>query len=119
MERARKLKKYFGKLMVIEDNALKNNIAFMLKDINFLNIISKELEKLEERMIELLSFTPAISISGQIPGISDMQLASYIGLVGDINRYKDAGAIFSKAGLCPRTKQSGLSSVKGLGIRKI
>ena len=54
----------------------------------------------------------------QIKGVTDVTVAGYIGLIGDVRKYSDAKKIFSLAGLAPTIKESGGRIRKGLGITR-
>ncbi|UCH12465.1 MAG: transposase, partial [Candidatus Omnitrophota bacterium] len=116
-DKAERFSRYLGKLLIV-DSTINKDIELLRKDIRLLKIITKEIATIEEQMVKLVMKTPARCISGQIKGISDLNLAFYIGALGDINQYEDASKIFSKAGLCPKIKQSGNYTGKNLGIKK-
>ena len=62
---------------------------------------------------------PLLLLMGQIKGINDVSVCMYIGLTGDISRYRSAKHIYSKAGLSPRIIHSGGSKPTSMGIKRI
>jgi len=116
-EKAVRTKKYFNNLL-IDEPTISRDVELLRKDMRLVKFLSKEISEIEEEMICLVKQTPARYVTGEISGLNDLALASYMGCIGDISSYKNAGKIFSKAGLCPKIRQSGNAQGKNLGIKK-
>lgn len=69
--------------------------------------VQKQIDRLEERMGEVLEETPEVKLLKTIPGVG-LILGSVIALeVGDVKRFPSAGHLASYAGTTPRVHSSG------------
>jgi transposase len=69
--------------------------------------VQKQIDRLEERMKEVLEDTPAVQLLMTLPGVGRI-LSAVIALeVGDVKRFPSAGHLASYAGTTPRVSSSG------------
>jgi len=69
--------------------------------------VQKQIDRLEERMEEVLEDTPAVELLKSLPGVGRI-LSAVIALeVGDVKRFPSAGHLASYAGTTPRVSSSG------------
>jgi len=69
--------------------------------------VQKQIDRLEERMAEVLDDTPAVKLLMTLPGVGRI-LSAVIALeVGDVRRFPSAGHLASYAGTTPRVNSSG------------
>lgn len=109
---------YFNKMLIPNNSFSQIHIELLKRDAHLLKTLENEIKEIEERVIELAKQTPAKILFNQIEGISDIMIASYIGCIGNISHYQNAGKIYSKSGLAPKIMQSGLSTGPKLGIKR-
>lgn len=72
-----------------------------------LNEIEAKIEKLEERIIDLIEETPSMKLLKTIPGVGTILSATIALEIGDVNRFTRAGKLASYSGTTPREKSSG------------
>ena len=96
----------------------KLELDLMKKDMRLLALLQDEISEVEQQMVELVQQTPGKWLLGQIRGLSKVQVASYIGALGDPTEFPRAKEIYSLAGLVPRQHQSGLRKEKRTGVTK-
>lgn len=69
--------------------------------------VQKQIDRLEERMKEVLRDTPAVQLLMSLPGVGRI-LSAVIALeIGDVKRFPSAGHLASYAGTTPRVSSSG------------
>jgi transposase len=112
------IKKAFSEYLALPDELVRKELELLNKDIYLFNILKNEINAVEKEMIELVKLTQGKYLLNQIKGLTDITIACYIGLIGDIKKYSDAKKIFSFAGLAPVLKESGGRIRKGLGITR-
>ena len=102
-----RFKRALKELLLPAEPLARAHISILQRDVNLINRIEHELEGAENQIIKLGKQTPAKNLMGQVRGLTDLDAAVYIGLVGDVSRFKSAKQIFSFSGLAPRISQSG------------
>jgi transposase len=112
------LKKRFYEMLLPDSKISRIHLDIFNRDVKLLNILNQEIELAEQEIIDLGKKTPAILIMNKIKGISDLMASMYIGLIGDIKKYKSAKHIYSKSGLAPKIQQSGSSKGLHYGIKR-
>ena len=118
IQKATTIVNYFKKLLHPDKNIVPIYLEMLKTDLMLLRMLEVELGSVEKRMIELTKQTPARILFNQIKGLSDILIASYVGCIGNIKKYSDAGKIYSYSGLAPKISQSGLKIGPKLGIRR-
>jgi len=109
----------FSKYLSPDDNIVKIELEILKKDIRIYEAIEAEIKVIEDEMTKLVNYTEGKYLLNQISGITDIMIASYIGIIGSVNKYENAKKIFSLSGLAPKIKESGGKAIKGMGmIRK-
>lgn len=119
MRRLKMLKERLRLMLLPKEKVAKMHLELLRIDVNEFNILVKEMNRLEERIIDLAKRTPAAYLMKQIKGVTDIYAAIYIGLIGDIRRYSKATHIFSKSGLSPTIHQSGMNTKQLAKSRKV
>jgi transposase len=97
----------FSKYLAPRDAIVKMELEILAKDLRLYEIIDKEIKVIENEMLKLVHYTEGKYLLNQIPGITDIMIASYIGIVGSVHKYENAKKIFSLSGLAPKIKESG------------
>lgn len=111
--------KAFNNYLPPDDSIVRIELEILKKDIRLYDAVDKEIKVIEDEMIKLINYTEGKYLLNQISGITDIMIASYIGIIGSINKYENAKKIFSFSGLAPKIKESGGRAIKGMGmIRK-
>lgn len=78
--------------------------SLLLEEID---AVQTQIDRLEERMNEVLEETPAVKLLKTLPGVGPI-LSAVISLeVGDVKRFPSAGHLASYAGTTPRVSSSG------------
>lgn len=98
----------------------KTAIKWMLEEINIISIKSAlisyihlleqynfEIEKLEEKIVEIATNNDQAQLLATIPGVAEIRAMEIITEIGDINRFESSNKLCSYAGLIPAIKQSG------------
>jgi transposase len=120
--RKQRIKQFRNRLNVMllpDENFARTHLEILAVDIKLLRLIEKEINQIEEKIVELGKKTSAVYIMGQIKGITDLYASIYIGLIGDFRKYKYASNIYSLSGLSPRIRQSGAASMShSTGIKR-
>jgi transposase len=117
--RIKEFKERLNSMFLPRENFSRIHLDIMSIDVKLLKLIKNEVDLIEKEIVNLGKQTSAIHIMNQIKGISELSASSYVGLIGDIKKYKSAGNIFSYSGLSPKIEQSGASSMsKAKGIKR-
>jgi transposase len=114
-----RMKAYFGRMLLPEDEVLGPIIELLRRDVRLLEALELEMGEVEGEMIEGVKKTPWSHLLGKIKGIGDIMVASFAGAVGDITKYSWGSQIFRKSGLDSKSRQSGEYEAKGLPIRRM
>lgn len=114
-----KIKNYIARMLLPEDEVIRIELELLAKDVKLLETLEVQMKRNEQKMTGLLKKTSGGYLIGKIKGVSEIMIASFIGAVGDITKFDWAGQIFRKAGLDPKSKQTGGHEVKGLPIRRM
>ena len=117
--RVKALKSRLREMLLPEENISSIQLDILHRDVDLLRIVEREVQSIDDEIVRLGKMTPAKYIMGQIKGINDLRASMYIGLIGDISRYRSAKHIYSKAGLSPRIIHSGGSKPSSMGIKRI
>jgi transposase len=117
-KRIRRFKQRLDEMLLPDEKFSKIDLELLKRDVGILRVLEKEIIEVEQIIINLGKQTPAKYIMGKIKGISDLYASMFIGVIGDLKRYKTAGHIYSKSGLCPKTEQSGSSTNFSKGIKR-
>ncbi len=113
------IRKRLNNMLLPTESFARVHLDILSLDIKLLRLIQDELNRVEEEIIELGKKTPAIYLMGQIKGLSDFHVLMYVGLIGDIRRYKSAANIYSMSGMSPKIQQSGAASMsRSFGIKR-
>ena len=118
IKKAKLIIAYFQRLLFVPEHIASIYLEMLKRDVRFLKHFEKEIEEIEQRMLEITARTPAKILFKQIKGLSEIMVACYIGCIGNISNFSSAGKIYSMAGLSPKMSQSGSSLGKGLGIKR-
>ncbi len=116
--RMKQLKNRLAEMLFPEEDFAKAQLSLLAKDLCILKVFEEEFLDTEQEIIKLGQETHAKYIMGQIKGISDLFASMYVGIIGDISKYKSAKHIYSKSGLAPVIKQSGGSFFTSMGIKR-
>jgi len=108
----------FSKYLAPPDNIVKKELELLNKDVYLHRIIDDEITKVEDEMIKLVRLTEGKQLLNTIKGITEIEIASYIGIIGSVKKYANAKKIFALSGLAPTIKESGGRIIKGLGIKR-
>ncbi len=79
----------------------------IVSHLNILEAYNNELEFIEKYLSEIIKKNEDAKILMTIPGIGEIFAMEFIGEVADINRFHNASALCSYAGLVPGMRQSG------------
>lgn len=109
---------YFRQILFGPEKMARLQISLLQRDWKLLEQVKREKAEVEAEMVHLLRQTPGRWLVGQMRGISEMQIAAYIGALGDPRQFASAKKIFSLAGLCPRQHQSGSTESSVSGVTK-
>jgi transposase len=83
--------------------SVKNTIERLEKE---LKEFDKEINKTAHENEEL---SAKVELGKTVPGVGPMIMVSFIGKVGDVNRFANAEQLLSYLGVCPQSKTSGKS----------
>lgn len=104
--------------MLLPDRKVSEiQLEILERDVKLLDYLEQEIADVEKEIIDLGRQTPAKYIMNQIKGVTDLFASLYIGIIGDITKYKSAKEIYSYSGLSPKIIQSG-SSFQSSGISR-
>lgn len=115
---AQRIQTFMQEILAPEEIIGKIEIGLLQRDLRIQRVLEEEMRALEQEMVALVRETPARFLLGQLKGLSDVQVACFIGALGDPRHYPSARHMYSMAGLVPRQHQSGTSSGKRWGITK-
>lgn len=118
IDKSRTIVNYFKKLLPPHERIFPIYQELIQRDIAFLAHLEKDIRETQERVVHLAKQTPARVLFGQVKGLSDNLIASYIACVGNVRRFKKAKQIYSFAGLSPKLLTSGSNISKEKGIKR-
>ncbi len=94
------------------------HLAVLKRDVRLLEYLEREISDIEKEIVVLGKQTSAKYLMGQIKGLTDLFASMYVGVIGNIKKYKSAKHIYSYSGLSPKLSQSGESAFQSSGIKK-
>ena len=112
---ANRIKKAFKTYLAPDDDTVKRELEMLNKDLELYKSLDKEIKLVEDEMIALVAKTEGRYLLDQIKGLSAIMVASYIGIIGSVQKYANSKKIFAFSGLSPKIKESGGRPIKGLG----
>ena len=113
-----RLKAAADNMLLADEPVARLELTLLKRDVDLLRQLEADLTLVEEEMVALVKQTPGRWLMGQIRGLSDVQVACYIGTLGDPRWFKSAKQAYSFAGLSPRQHESGVSKVRKRGVTK-
>ncbi len=93
-------------------------LALLQRDFRTLKVLQQEIDPVEQQMTALVAQTPGRWLLGQLRGLTETLVATYIGMVGNPADFPSAKHVYSMAGLVPREQQSGKSRRRVGGVTK-
>lgn len=115
---AKRLQTCTQNMLFGEEDVAQLELTLLKRDLMLLRHIEEERSVVEEEMVALVRQTPGRWLLGQIRGLSDLQVACYIGALGDPRWFKSAKQAYSLAGLSPRQHESGVTKTRKSGVTK-
>mgnify|MGYP003393542929 CR=1 FL=1 len=112
------LKARLNEMLLPDKIEAKAQLEILKRDVRLLEYLEQEISEIESEIIVLGKKTPAKYLMGQIKGLSDLFASMYIGVIGNIKKYKSANQIYSYSGLSPKLSQSGGAPFQSSGIKK-
>lgn len=89
------------------NHAQQSNTRVLKNYIEILMTQQRIMTDIRAQMIEQASLLPAFSLLRSIPGVGELTAATFLGEIGDINRFPSSKQLVAFAGLDPSVFQSG------------
>ncbi len=108
-----RIKEYFTRMLLPEEGVARIELKLLRRDLRLLKALEEEIKGVEEGMVEKVKETWGKRLIGKVKGLSGVLIASYVGCIGRIERFRLAPQIFKKSGLASKVAQSGPIERKG------
>jgi transposase len=115
---AAKIIAYANKVLLPDPELAAIRCQLLSHDIVLLEDVQHHIALLERDMYTLLAETPYL-VWTKLKGLSDTQVASLAGAIGDPTNYRYAAQVFRRSGLVPGRNDSGTRQRKGKGNKVV
>lgn len=114
----KRLKVRLKEMLLPQEEISEIDLDALRRCVDLYDFMVDQVEIIENEIIEIGEKTEAKYLYGQIPGLSNIMAAIYVGLVGNFDLFDSAEKVYSYTGLSPKRKQSGGTDRKSLGITR-
>ena len=115
---AAKIIAYAEKVLLPDPELAAIRCQLLPHDIALLEDVERHIAQLERDLYTLLAETPYL-VWTKLKGLSNAQVASLAGAIGDPANYKYAAQVFRRSGLVPGRNDSGTRQRKGKGKKVV
>jgi len=116
--RATKIIAYANKVLLPDPELAAIRCHLLPHDIALLEDVEHHIAQLERDLYTLLAETPYL-VWTKLKGLSNTQIASLAGAIGDPANYRYAAQVFRRSGLVPGRSDSGTRQRKGKGNKVV